>query len=80
MTLKERWAADRSDIGELLHTWGFKLITIIGVVGELTNMLGAIPADLMIPSWVRYTIWSCAALSYIISNYTVKQKPKDGQI
>ena len=33
MTLKERWAADRSDIGELLHTWGFKLITIIGVVG-----------------------------------------------
>lgn len=81
MTLKERWKADRSDLGEALHTWGFKLLSVIGAIGELTNMLGAIPADLQIPNWVRITIWSCAAVSFVISNSTVKKEPpKDGQV
>jgi hypothetical protein len=74
MTLKERWSARRADWGETLHTYGFKLVAIIGAIGELTNMLNMIPQGLVIPNWLRYTIWGCAAISFVVSNYSVKKE------
>lgn len=72
MGIKKRWNSEMSDFGKFLHTYGGKGLLLISAVGELTNMLGVMPADFVIPTWVRATVWACAAISFVAGKMTVK--------
>ncbi len=74
MKLSDRINAEETKIGKILKNYFGKGLLLIGSIGELTNMLGMIPADLQIPSWVRVGIFVCSGISFVSGSLTAKLK------
>lgn len=80
MTIQERWKADSTKLGVILHKWIGPILTllaIIGALGEYFSLLPTIISD-VIPMWLKYTVLGAGIASHVIGKLTVAKK--DGQV
>lgn len=70
MTLKERLAAEPSDLGKALKTWVAYGIMGLDIVASLADEVSSAPD--IAPHWLKVTIFFAGLLSRMLGNLTVK--------
>lgn len=73
MGLKERLTSESTAFGKLLKTWIAGFFTLCGAIGALVEYANVIPPSIIIPMWIKYTVFGAAALSFMYGHLTIKK-------
>jgi len=72
MNLKERWNAESSAIGAIVHKYVAKVVAVSALVPEFLVYVGSLPRE-VVPSWTWQAGIVAAFIAHVGGKLTVKK-------